>query len=261
MEALNDVYLSATANVQRADSVVVTIVMAFHAILEARGESPKEFGAADYERCLSVWELTATALAQPVPSLNVGVQSVLASYVIQAWTVFEVLTGDLWEMAVNVSPNVLARLDGKGGGEKDGKQINLNLLAKHDYDLRNRMGTILRSKVSFDKLSKIREAYSSAFSADGKAIADILDDPGFAVLSAVRNLLVHKAGRYDTEYLRQVKNLAMAPRGALGEQVWLTGTFVSETFERVADRTIALLKAVDDWLVAHPSEAAVKSET
>ena len=79
------------------------------------------------------------------------------SYITSAWTAFETMAGDLWEAAINYRPQGLADLSGKkrhrkSGAEKFGvddpqkieKLVRLNDIRSHEWDTRNKMGSILQ---------------------------------------------------------------------------------------------------------------------
>src|SRR5262249_6801319 len=98
----------------------------------------------------------------------------LMSYLTTAWTIIETMCGDLWEAAINAHPDTLANLSGRATRLKSGrnespnnlsprgdsKSVPLDLIAIHQFDVRNKMGTILRSRFEFSRLDIIREAYA-----------------------------------------------------------------------------------------------------
>lgn len=203
-------------------------------------------------------------IAHENPLVLVGIHSVFVLMVINMWTVFESMAGDLWEASLNTHPQRLAALSGSrrriGGrtaprpvsdGDDDGKSINLNVLQKYGYDVSKAMGTVLRSKgkVGFTRLSDIREAYSVAFSDDANDIDKVLEDNALDAISAVRNLLVHKAGMVDEEFLQRSKAIPYLPRLSLGDKLQLDGDIVKKQIEPVIRLSVSLLQAVDAWIV------------
>ena len=104
-----------------------------------------------------------------------GFIAMLANTVINLWTAYETLSGDLWETALNIHPHQLAKLQGqkktksqtsKDDDEKEGKNINLNFLHMHSYDVSQVMGTLLKARYEFSRIQKIRDAYKDAFWCD-----------------------------------------------------------------------------------------------
>lgn len=91
------------------------------------------------------------------------------------------MSADLWETAANLRPHALATLSGKRrygakakpkkGGQVeldhgqtdqrrgDAKSILIRNLWDLNYDVENRMGSILKSKYTFNSLWMIRKAY------------------------------------------------------------------------------------------------------
>jgi hypothetical protein len=114
------------------------------------------------------------------------------------------------------------------------------------------MGTILRSKREISGLSGIRAAYTEAFYDDTDVIKAAMDNPMLDGLSAIRNVIVHKAGRVDEEYLSRTKKLDL-PKVTLGEILPLDGEFVARLLASAIASSTALIEAVDNWLDQHKS--------
>jgi hypothetical protein len=182
--------------------------------------------------------------------LSHGIDSWLSAQLVEGWTAFETLTGDLWEAALNCHPAQLSDLKSKGGGG-DGKTVPLHLLQKFKYDLSKSMGTVLKEKRSFDKLSEIREYYSEAFHTDGVAVLSALEGQSLDALNQVRNLIVHRSSIVDQRYLDRTRNLAGVPTAAVGSTIVLDGQIVSDLLVPVLKCGVALIDAVDDWIVSH----------
>jgi hypothetical protein len=126
-------------------------------------------------------------------------QGLLQSIVTQIWTAFEVLAGDLWESVLNEHPHGLAALDGK---DESKKEIALNLLQRHHFDLSKLMGTILKPKYNFTALDSTRRAYFAAFAKDREEISSAITDTLLDALNLMRNLIVHKAAVIDQKIPR-----------------------------------------------------------
>jgi hypothetical protein len=182
------------------------------------------------------------------PWMSSGVASFLSTILVNAWTAFETLAGDLWEAALNAHPHGLSDLKGKRsriGAASSGRKptssagdasrgsleraraVPLPLVQYHNYDLRRSMGSVLRVTQSFDRLDGIREAYSVAFHKNSVAVDAALGDKSLDALSSVRNLIVHRAGQVDREYLDGTKGLPTCPQGVLGSKIALDGELVA----------------------------------
>jgi hypothetical protein len=178
--------------------------------------------------------------------------------------------GDLWEAALNCHPKTLALLKGKPNRigksdieistdqrsdvvyNRDQKSIPLNLVGMNGFDLRKSMVTIFRlqRRFEFTRLSSIREAYSCAFSAKSGKLDAALGNKSLDCLSAVRNLIVHKAGIADIEYQKHSLYLNI-PKLAIGKPILLDGKIVSNLIRQAIGSTKSLSIAVDDWLEQH----------
>jgi hypothetical protein len=115
------------------------------------------------------------------------------------------------------------------------------------------MGTILRRRYEFSRLSSIREAYSLAFDSDSTQVDAALKDDSLDTLSTVRNLLVHKAAIVDEDYLYRAKGLKGLPNGKLGKLLLLDGETVVKLVKPALAQGARLLEAVDGWLHKHKS--------
>ena len=79
------------------------------------------------------------------------------------------------------------------------KNISVGFLARHGFDLRNKLGSVLKPKFGFTSVSGILKAYQAAF---GKIsdIEDVLNDSKLSDLETTRNLIVHRPGLVDDEF-------------------------------------------------------------
>src|SRR5689334_12152069 len=90
--------------------------------------------------------------------INPGIEAVLWSQLVSAWTAYEILATDVWIRAVNLRPGALGvpaweyqakpRQDGGAVEEavepKKAKGISLDVLQQIDFDLQNQFGEIIR---------------------------------------------------------------------------------------------------------------------
>jgi hypothetical protein len=188
-----------------------------------------------------------------------------SSLVIQAWTVFESLSEDLWEAALNAHPTILAKLSGKSRSKnksegahcqsgEPGVKVTIDELQSHDFNVKSLMGTILKkTAVSFRSLPAIREAYHRAFAEQSKSIDGILDDPELQYAAAVRNLLVHKRGIVDKEFLKQVSGIPDVPKTPVKGSFPLSGKLSAQLADSCRSCATSLVVAVHGWLQGHPA--------
>jgi hypothetical protein len=180
-----------------------------------------------------------------------AVDAWLASLVVGAWTAFEVMATDLWEEALNDHPQGLAGLQGKARNEA--KSINVTLLQKHNYDIRKKMGTILKDKLKARGLEDIRAGYMLAFAEHNSNIKSALDDQSLDRLQSLRNVLVHQAGIADKKFCKAVDKYQMTEfEGIAGKSsVQLDGKIVRDIINPAMAASVKLIQAVDGWLCSH----------
>jgi len=170
------------------------------------------------------------------------------------------MAGDLWESALNVHPDGLSELKGKRKRllraddhdfdevAESVKKIPIQQIHRHRFDLRNRMGTALRGLQRFDRLGGIREAYALAFFKKSEEVDEALKDQAFDWLSAVRNLIVHRAGIVDQTYKEKSQYLTMLPKAEIGSPILLDGARVTALMMATIVCARKLLVAVDNWV-------------
>jgi hypothetical protein len=112
-----------------------------------------------------------------------------------------------------------------------------------------------RDKVKFSRLFETRKLYSQLFSEkdgcpDVAEIDKVLSDRRLDELSAVRNLLVHKAGKADETYIANSKNNSVAPKLELDHDIKLDGPMVTSLLRVVTELGPQLAKAADAWTQA-----------
>jgi hypothetical protein len=109
------------------------------------------------------------------------------------------------------------------------------------------MGSVHRNQRRFDSLTGIREAYRLAFCRSYETIDEALDYNGLDALSVVRNLIVHKAGIVDREYLKRAGALKI-PIAEIGKPIALDGNLTMELMISVIKSSIHLIVGVDEWI-------------
>jgi hypothetical protein len=101
-------------------------------------------------------------------------------------------------------------------------------------------------------LDDIRDAYKKAFTEHAESIHDILKNKAFDALSLARNLIVHRAGKCDSEYRRRATFTPQLPQLEIGQPLTLNGNLVKELMEPTILSCKQLLEAVGVWLRNHP---------
>lgn len=201
--------------------------------------------------------------------LTPALEAVLTTQITGAWTACEVLLGDLWEAALNHHPSTLANLPGKAKEPKpdtpeftkekqqekqpskqQGVSITVDVVSSHGFDVRNKMGTILRKKFGFKFLDEVIYAYYRAF--EDKNVRDAIGDDSLLHLSALRHVIIHKAGVADKEFTDQVCAHGTLKSYTRDMPITIDGPLVLSLVKPAITTILELIRAVDDWMVRHP---------
>lgn len=98
-----------------------------------------------------------------------AVRCLLFAGVSSSWAAFESAAKDIWIVALDCRPKLLAqpaiaKLTDEAATEGlSAKHVSVGLLARHGFDLRDKLGLLLSDKFDFTGVSGIRVAYTSAF--------------------------------------------------------------------------------------------------
>jgi len=221
----------------------------------------------DFTRALANFEL----LLEQNPEMDGAVRDIFSSQLIGAWTAWETLAGDLWKMALNLHPATLVNLLGlkrriekkvtgkwdtlePTSGKRESPEITISMMAAAtdgSFDARDKMGTILKEKFSFQRLSGIREAYSAAFSRDSDRVDSALADTALDKLNLIRNVLLHNAGVVDRAFLDGANNLPWNTQTELDKPIPLNGEIVRDLINPVLQLGVDLIHAVDGWIATN----------
>lgn len=195
-------------------------------------------------------------------ALHRSLNSVMNTSICSSWTAFECLAGDLWETALNHDPRVLATaiLNNDGGSSEvtgiKGKSIEVFLLNKYNYDIQDKMGTILREKYNFSDARDVKKAYDQAFKFDASKLNFLSD---LHELAQCRHLILHRAGIIDNKFIQKVKT-----NQSIGDYLEMSPSKVVSMNELVIDRGSQLLQAIDSWFLSkrkHPEHSAEEEQT
>ena len=181
------------------------------------------------------------------PDLRNSLRSLILACISAAWTAFEAAAGDCWEVLVNscpsrLVPSTLEELEASESDALSQKQIPVGLLAKHGFDMRSKMGTVLRKKFDFTSVSGIRKAYKPILG-DGSKLDSALRNKDLARLEAIRHLIVHHGGIIDEEFKRRTDS-----RGQVGVPFPLEGDPVKRFVTASANTGCILFLECNAWL-------------
>jgi hypothetical protein len=100
-------------------------------------------------------------------------------------------------------------------------------------------------------LRGIKDAYEAAFYKDSDSIDRIVQSDVFERLSALRNLIVHRSGIADDEYIQRTRETAGLPDLQRGEKLRVDGKMIAELLSGATNQASKLILAVDHWLDDH----------
>ena len=142
------------------------------------------------------------------------------------------------------------------GKEKDDlSKVNLDILAKYGYDIKNKLGTITyeSQKFSFNRWSNIHAIYKASFKQEADDLFKRHDQ--IKILEAVRNVLTHRAGVIDEPFQSRVKNDSRLTERVqhIDTKLILNAGDVTHYVNSVIMFANELLVHVSSWLVQHPN--------
>jgi hypothetical protein len=185
-------------------------------------------------------------------------QALLYSCAVFAWSAVESALKDAWVTAVNLRPfplghrSVLALgSDAEAGSGITSKQVSVGLLAKHGFDLRDKIGTIIAEKYDFTGTNGIRAAYSAAFGKE-EIIDSALSSDQLNRLEAIRHLIAHRAGLVDEEFLRRT-----GERQTIGLPLSINEKVLYELINSAINATTTILRHVNARIHGGSTEAGV----
>jgi hypothetical protein len=145
----------------------------------------------------------------------------LNSIIIQAWTAFELLTEDLLCMSMALHPECF------------------------------KVGEFSKRFTSRDAMIR---SYKRALHVNAGIVLQFIDNREIDALSLLRNVMVHKGGRADAWFIRDIKKCPeMTPFHSLneGEPVLLNGHILCKSIDPAMKCGYSLSQAMSDWLTAN----------
>lgn len=163
-------------------------------------------------------------LRAKIPPIEDAIRIQALNSLAHIWTIFESTTKDIWVFLLNNFQSLFLNniLDSKTDSEVEGvngKFISISLLGKFDFNVNNRLGDILSNKYDFTSCSGIRRAFGDLDKSKTNYFQFLSDQELFR-LESIRNLVVHKAGIIDDQFLRKVKVIDQK----VGERILISKT-------------------------------------
>lgn len=140
-------------------------------------------------------------LASEEPSLGTA-RELTRQGVVLMWSAFEVLSRDLFVVLLNANPSWTSRLLDQPATRKRFavEKLDWQTLSAHSFDLSSSMGLLLSQKADLDDIQTIRETFGALFP-ESAELNQRLSDEQLWFLFQKRNLIVHRRGLVDQQYL------------------------------------------------------------
>ena len=145
------------------------------------------------------------------PYIYNSYRSLLYSGIVFIWCSFEVFMKDLWEIALNMAGKRVKKIALVNIGKSEdannysgikGKYISLDYLGQYNYNITNKLGSILVNKFDFTSPYGMKDAYLCAFPRS-TTIREAVENEGLIQLEARRNVIVHRAGILDAAFCKK----------------------------------------------------------
>jgi hypothetical protein len=212
------------------------------------------------------WQTDALSIDEwfsrlPNEGMLIALEGLLSSVIVGAWTAFEALATDLWVAALNANPKLGVRALGaevkpndddseKRRKAKIKQAFPIQRLHKHDYKIKNAMGSLLRDskKWDFGRRDETCDAYKAAFgvkASDSSELDSIFDHLELQWLAALRNAFIHRGGIADESFLSLVEQHPTLKKSQLDKPIKLDGQLAKPLIEIAATCGAKLISFVD----------------
>lgn len=185
-----------------------------------------------------------------------GLTAILFGIITNSWASFEILAGDLWEACLNERPRLALQtiLDQSDLPVRDRIAVPTYLFLESNFNFANSMGKIVRASRRFDfsRKDETEKAYLRVFPQEKSRIQKIFNAPALRWLAALRNVVVHNAGKADREFLRLVHDCPQLAAVPAGSPIPIDGKLAGELSSSAFAQAKELVQLVDDWLSANP---------
>ncbi len=195
--------------------------------------------------------------AENYTDVALGIEATMFAQITGAWTAFEALPEDLWVSYLNANPNAGLRVLSAEPSPDDSEEVRnqkrkvrcelpVHLLARYDYNLKNRMGTLLRKKWDFARRDRAIDAYQRASGKKNASLDAIFGNKNLGWLAALRNAIIHNAGVADDEFVTLMRGHSFFGQLAEGDRIQVDGKLVSEFVNTVVEQGVNLIGFVNE---------------
>jgi TorA maturation chaperone TorD len=122
----------------------------------------------------------------------------------------------------------------------DLSKISLETLAGYNFDVSQRMGSMLAQREDLSDVYSVKAVYQALFPGN-QALSSAIGDPNLRLLSVRRNLIVHQRAVIDEEYLASTN----CPQRA-GERLMIRPSDLEDHIGTTVKTAARILEAVSD---------------
>jgi hypothetical protein len=160
--------------------------------------------------------------------------------IVLTWSAIEVLSRDAFIYLLDSKPTYAESLLADPANRKrfSTERIEWQTLTTYGYDLSSSLGSYLISKADLKSVLAIRSAYGAIFPTANELKA-LLGDRRLWNLSHKRNLIVHRRGVVDQQYLD-----ATGDGLAIGDDLWVEPSDVEDLLETTLNVGTELVRQV-----------------
>jgi len=175
----------------------------------------------------------------------IGIQTIIASAIIQTWTAFETAASHAWVAIVNIKPNWISL---------DEKFISGKTLRSYGYNLTGKIGNALYDDgiYKFKNVAAIHEAFKSILNGTEEIFENDNLSSRMRWLHALRNVLVHQSGKADQFFLDRMKGNPKYDNQEIGWPVKYTGSEAADYINATLRITCQLLELADGQIINRP---------
>lgn len=165
---------------------------------------------------------------------------VLLQAVAGLWGGFETLVGDILRCTLNAYPELARRLfdDPVAARKIQTEKFSARDLLDHGLDFRATFGDVVLRNNDLSDLESIKAVVLALYGRDEELVA-AFESPTLRLLSKLRNLVVHRGGVVDSNFVR-----AVGDRWAVGQVVRLSTADLESFFEASQLASVALASAL-----------------
>lgn len=175
-------------------------------------------------------EIVADNVVERLNSLKEEPESLAAAReltrqgVVLVWSAVEVLARDAFVYLLNRHPELAEQLLAEPGNRKRfaSDKVDWQTLASYGYNLSQNLGIFLISRADLTNVSAIRDAYGALFPS-ATELGESLADRRLWHLCQMRNLIVHRRGIVDQQYLTSTGDSL-----SIGADLWISPDEVEE---------------------------------